>query len=136
MSGPGTRPVGIHAQRRVCELEERLPYSGFSKMRGTVYYLVRARKLRFEIYLTLSPNNLAAPPWVREVEDLVGGFDGREVRQALQQRMEKLRQQISDGQFPVRSTLLDQCNVGGAEDFLISNCMRCACPWCDISSGT
>lgn len=117
-----------------CALSRPLPIPGFLRLDGFAYYIPNRRLLEMVILPIYKKDNLGPRemqtktiPWPNK-HDVVG------IRRELKSYMDVLQGRMEKGKFPTTGSLYELCNPLGDEDFLTNVCVRCQCPYCEISS--
>lgn len=118
-----------------CAISRPLPIPGFQRLDGAAYYIPNRRLLEMVVLPIYKSDNLGPRemqtktiPWANK-HDVVG------LRRELKNYMDQVQDRIKKGKFPASGFLYETCNVLGDEDFLAKTCVRCRCPYCEISSG-
>ena len=117
-----------------CALSRPLLIPGFQRLDGSAYYIPNRKLLEMIVLPIYRKDNLGPREMQTKTIAWQNKHDVVGIRRELKSYMDKIQSLIERGKFPKTGFLFELCNPLGDEDFLIKTCVRCQCPYCEISS--
>lgn len=125
-------------KKLICKEEIACPEeTGFSKLKGQLYYLQGSHMVEVVVYPTRTKTNRCPS---LSTERLVPWSDSKDragMKLHLHGVLQHVLLDIVTRAWPERDIYLGRCNITGKNDslFLSTVCSTCICPYCEISDG-
>jgi hypothetical protein len=110
---------------------------GFKKLKGTLWYVPRLKKVVLYLSATRSPTN-KGPDWgLRESLPWLDGGDFKGMRKHLLARLNALSAKIKHKDWPLEGDYMAKCSRMGhsPDEFKAMRCAHCSVWYCEHSDG-